>query len=265
MQKNLIVSFSGGRTSAYMTKKILESQKYKEYKKHFVFANTGKENAETLEFVNKCSIEWGIDIVWLEAKINKEKGVGTTYTITDYKNASRNGEPFEQMIEVYGLPNKHYPHCTRELKQVPIKKWVKDNFGSYYEMAIGIRIDETKRINLATAKKNNWIYPLIFDFPTTKRDVLDFWKKQSFDLGLDDYLGNCDLCWKKSLKKRLMILNKKPQIGQWWREQEERDGEYVFDRDNLSIVQLLEMSKDEKYKKLTIDNDTDFLCACFGG
>jgi 3'-phosphoadenosine 5'-phosphosulfate sulfotransferase (PAPS reductase)/FAD synthetase len=59
MMDNILISFSGGRTSAFMCKLILSSPKYANSKKLILFANTGKENEETLKFVNKCDKEWG--------------------------------------------------------------------------------------------------------------------------------------------------------------------------------------------------------------
>ena len=38
----IVISFSGGRTSAYMTKFILNNEKYSDYNKVIVFANTGR-------------------------------------------------------------------------------------------------------------------------------------------------------------------------------------------------------------------------------
>ena len=102
MEKKLLVcTFSGGRTSAFMGKLLMDLPKYKDYDKLYVFANTGKEREETLEFINNCDKEWGLGVVWLEAKISKEKGVGTTYNIVDFNTASRNGEPFEEMLKAY--------------------------------------------------------------------------------------------------------------------------------------------------------------------
>lgn len=57
--KNLLVSFSGGETSAYLAKWLLDN-KSKEYNMIFVFANTGDEEERTLEFVNECSVRWGL-------------------------------------------------------------------------------------------------------------------------------------------------------------------------------------------------------------
>ena len=49
--KTLVISFSGGRTSGYLTKRLLEEKsKWKDV--IVIFANTGQEHEKTLEFIN---------------------------------------------------------------------------------------------------------------------------------------------------------------------------------------------------------------------
>lgn len=228
----------------------------------FVFANTGKENEETLAFVNECDKRWGLNVVWLEAKIDPEKGKGTSYNIVDFEAASRDGAPFWAMYEKYGLPNNMAPHCTRELKQAPIYKFVKDLFGANpYQMAIGMRYDERRRINQRRANEFSWVYPLTHWWPTSKIQVSDFWRKMDFDLGLKDYQGNCDLCFKKSRKKRLKILEESPEKAKFWIDMEEDCGEYTFDREGYTIKELQQKlcSKDSGI----FENDIDQNCSCF--
>ena len=50
--KRLLVSFSGGETSAFMAQ-WLWRHKRDQYDMVFVFANTGQENEETLDFVQQ--------------------------------------------------------------------------------------------------------------------------------------------------------------------------------------------------------------------
>ena len=244
-----IVNFSGGRTSAYLSYILKQT----DLDLAFVFANTGKEREETLEFVNKCDKEWGLGVVWIESVISQTFGIGPKYRIVDFESASRNGEPFTDMVDKFGIPNSNFPHCTRELKHVPIKKWAKENFPEH-RMAIGIRIDERTRV------KGHW-YPLVTDFPTTKLMVRQFWANQPFDLNLKDYEGNCDLCWKKSQRKRLTLIKENPGIEKQWAEWEDRD-EYVFDRAGLTIKELVEKSKTDF--NLVVDEfmDIETKCAC---
>ncbi len=220
--KTLVLSFSGGRTSAYMTKLMLE--KYSGKREIIVlFANTGKEREETLEFVHECDLQLGFNTVWLESTQYHNERKSSGFIITSYEKASRNGEPFEDMIIKFGLPNMSFPHCTRELKTNPIYSYLKELKIEDYEMAIGIRIDEPKRIK----PKPNIIYPLVKEFPTTKLMVNKWWFNQSFNLNLKDYEGNCDLCWKKSKRKHLTLLLEHPEYADWWNDMEIKYGQYV--------------------------------------
>lgn len=244
--KLLVCTFSGGRTSAFMGQFLNNYDKYKDYDKLFVFANTGKEKEETLEFVDRCNKEWNLGVVWLEAKINKEKGKGTDFKVVDFKTASRKGEPFEEMLKIYTMPNNFASNCTRELKDSPIKKYVKSLGYKEVLTAIGIRYDERHRKS-NTAKQQNIIYPLCDDTRVDSNFIRRWWDTQCFDLELKDYEGNCDLCFKKSLRKRLTLIKENPSIAKWWLDMEDKySSEKVprFDlRTNFSIEQLIELSK----------------------
>jgi len=246
MKKLLVCTFSGGRTSAFMGKMLKENQKYNEFDKVFIFANTGKELPETLEFINKCDKEWGLNIVWLEANVVYEKGVGTNFKVVSYETASRDGKPFEDMLKKYPLPNNMASNCTRELKLAPIGKYVKSLGYKEVYTAMGIRYDERHRES-NTAKENNIIYPLIYDIRVDNKFIRDWWDRQSFDLKLKDYEGNCDLCFKKSLKKRLTIIKERPEVADWWLNMESNYSSDIvprFDlRTNVSIEKLVEMAE----------------------
>lgn len=244
--KNLLISFSGGRTSAFMTKWIMESEKYKDFKKVVVFANTGKEREETLEFVDKCDKEWELNVVWLEAVVHHNEKIASTFKIVDFKTASRNGEPFEEVIKKYGLPNQKFIHCSRELKINPIHKYIKSlGFNEYYT-AIGIRSDEMQRINWENANKKKYIYPLAIDFRINKNYIRKFWDKQCFDLQLKDYEGNCDMCYKKSNRVLMTLILENPNMINWWNKMESKYGTdegYTFFRGNNSTLDLIDMAK----------------------
>ena len=65
---NVLISFSGGRTSAFMLYKILEANNGLNENVKVVFANTGREMPETYDFVQRCCDEWGVTVTWLEYK-----------------------------------------------------------------------------------------------------------------------------------------------------------------------------------------------------
>ncbi|CAB4149118.1 Phosphoadenosine phosphosulphate reductase [uncultured Caudovirales phage] len=244
-EKLYIVMTSGGRTSMFLAKYIKENPKYKNTL--FVFLNTGKEKEETLSFIYTCDELWDLNIIWLEAQIIKEKGIGTTYKVVDFETASRNGEPFEAMLEKYPLPNNMASNCTRELKQRPIESYIRDNFSDYDVFRIiGIRADEEYRKS-NTAIKDNIIYPLCDDLRVDQKFIRKWWDMQSFDLQLKDYEGNCDLCFKKSLKKRLTIIKENTSVAEWWEKMENKySSEAIprFDlRTNKSVSEMKELAK----------------------
>lgn len=211
-KRNLLVSFSGGETSGFMAQWIKKHLEDKYDSVVYVFANTGQENEQTLEFVQQCDNYWKLNVQWVEASVNFGERKGTGYWLTDFDNARRKGEPFEAIIQKYGIPNQAFPHCTRELKQAPIKSFARDWFdGEKYDTAIGIRIDEVDRMN-AKAKEMRFIYPLINQdmIPATKPMINFFWKQMHFRLELKGYQGNCTTCWKKADKKLFQIYKENP-------------------------------------------------------
>tara|TARA_R100000781_G_scaffold45765_1_gene30985 strand:+ start:833 stop:1768 length:936 start_codon:yes stop_codon:yes gene_type:complete len=223
-QQTLVISFSGGRTSGYLTKKLLENKdQWKDV--IVIFANTGQEHEKTLEFINKCDKEFGFQTVWIEAVTNPKKGKGTTAKIVNFKTASRDGKPFESVIKKYGIPWSKASHCTRELKEYPIKAYLR-SLGlknGDYKMAIGIRADEFDRMS-PTADSFGLIYPLV-KWNKTKEDILDWWEDQKFDLEIPEHFGNCVWCWKKSDKKLMTIMVESPEAFDFPERMEKKYGQ----------------------------------------
>ncbi|MBB76595.1 MAG: hypothetical protein CMJ75_18980 [Planctomycetaceae bacterium] len=228
--RRLFISFSGGETSAFMAQWLLANRADHYDEIVCLFANTGQENEATLRFVQQCDEAFGLNVVWLEAVV-QPKGKGCTFKVVNHETASRNGEPFEAVIARYGIPNKSYPHCTRELKLNPMLAYLKSigwQPGSY-DTAIGIRADEIDRMS-ARAKQKRLIYPLISHVEMTKPRINHWWQRQPFRLQLKGYEGNCKWCWKKSLRKHLTLLNEHPD---WYEFPERMEREYPLAGHNL--------------------------------
>ena len=222
--KTLVISFSGGRTSAYLTKKLLEQKdQWKEI--IVIFANTGQEHEKTLEFINNCDKQLGFNTVWIEAVTHLDEKKSSTAKVVNFKTAARNGEPFEGVISKYGIPWSKAGHCTRELKENPIKNYLKERGldRNNRVMAIGIRADEEHR-TARNAEANNFIYPLI-DWGIDKQDVLDYWEDQPFDLEIPEHLGNCVWCWKKSFKKLVTVMKQHPEAFEFPERMEKEHGQ----------------------------------------
>jgi 3'-phosphoadenosine 5'-phosphosulfate sulfotransferase (PAPS reductase)/FAD synthetase len=75
MKPKLAISFSGGRSSAVMTKLCLDEYS-STHEIVVTFANTGCEHPATLDFVRDCDRYWNFGTVWLEAVIDPTPGVG---------------------------------------------------------------------------------------------------------------------------------------------------------------------------------------------
>jgi len=255
--ETLFVSFSGGRTSAYMCHYLITNWRHK-FNLIFVFANTGLECEGTLEFVDKCDREWGLNLAWVEAKVNPTTGAPIEHRLVDFVSASRNGEPFRDVCAKHGVPNSDRPFCTQYLKTYVINAYKHDcGYGRQHKTAIGIRADEFDRMNHAQLESGSVIYPLISMKHTTKSDVLLFFMDNHFDLDIDERFGNCVTCFKKSDRHLMTIAKHNPGAFNFNRDMEERyglikdasggvckDGDpYRFFRGNKSADDIIAMSK----------------------
>jgi len=110
-----VVSFSGGRTSGYMLRRILDAHGGTLPDDVLVcFANTGREMPATLDFVRDCGAEWGVHIHWMEYRWAPG---GPSFEVVSHNSASRDGEPFRQLLAGKSmLPNPVARFCTIELK-----------------------------------------------------------------------------------------------------------------------------------------------------
>jgi hypothetical protein len=215
------ISFSGGRTSAYMLWRFIDANDGLPDDCIVTFANTGKEAEETLEFVRDCGKYWDVPIVWLEylwAEKTKDR-----FKVVDFDTAARDGEPFEALIHAKKyLPNPVARFCTIELKIRTIANYLwsighveKRSHGE--NMAIvGIRADEQRR----AAKIEPHRRPLVAA-GVTKETVSQFWAEQPFDLRLPNVNGvtphgNCDLCYLKGANLIESLILEEPRRADWW-------------------------------------------------
>jgi len=221
------ISFSGGRTSAYMLWRVLQSNGGTlPAEAHVCFANTGLEEEETLRFVRDCGNAWHVPITWVEYR-NNEQG----YAIVDFESASRNGEPFEAIIKKRNyLPNPVTRFCTVELKIRAMHKVLKSmgwkDLEDGWDQFVGIRADEPRRVAKTRARpspettKETMCMPLA-DAGVSVGDVGAFWDAQPFQLELPSHngrttAGNCSLCFLKPAAQIASLIAEKPARATWW-------------------------------------------------
>lgn len=235
----VLISFSGGRTSAFMLHEILCANGDLPDRVKVVFANTGREMPQTLDFVQECSDRWSVPITWLEYKLDMPK-----FDVVNHNSASRNGEPLEALIrsEKY-IPNTLRRKCTQQLKVKTIKRFLVSQGWKHWTNSVGIRVDESRRVKDSNdGRWDNW-FPLV-KAGVSKSDIADFWLKQelAFDLNLPLINGitpqsNCDGCFLKSELKLAEMWRDHPDKMQWWADLEAEFG-HTFRYDGVSYQDI---------------------------
>jgi hypothetical protein len=272
MKQNLMITVSGGRSSALMARHIQTNKKYKDYEKVFVFCNTGMERKETIDFLKNIEKHWEIPLVKIEGVYSNELGTGIKYKIVDWNNLNMNALPFSEMIEhknkgiFNGLPNQDAPYCSENLKTLPAKKLCDNIFGvNNYKIAIGFRKEDMpKRISWAEIKEQKQkIFPLLTDFktPISQLDLNKLWKTEKFKLELHGKYGNCELCWKKSDNNLIENIIFGTRFIDWYKKEEEKYNSLSF-RNHKSINDLVKMSELPRTGKLELETEDDFNCVC---
>jgi 3'-phosphoadenosine 5'-phosphosulfate sulfotransferase (PAPS reductase)/FAD synthetase len=263
------ISFSGGRTSAYMLWRVLQANGGKLPDEAVVcFANTGKEDDATLRFVQRVSDEWAVPIVWLEFRDTEQR-----FEVVSFETASRNGEPFEALIRKRNyLPNPVTRFCTIDLKIRPIGRYLlsigmaETKTEAENMSMIGMRADEQRRAAKIADKSR---IPLV-KAGITKQDVGDFWRAQPFDLELPNMNGvtmhgNCDLCFLKGGAQILSLVQEKPERAVWWAKMEalalaSKPSGAVFRSDRPSYAQMAEFAADQS--DMFDKNEEAIACFC---
>jgi 3'-phosphoadenosine 5'-phosphosulfate sulfotransferase (PAPS reductase)/FAD synthetase len=244
IQGPALISFSGGRTSAYMLHEILRAHGGQlPGDVHVTFANTGKEREETLRFVHDCATHWNVRVRWLE------RSADGGFTEVGYNSASRKGEPFAALVaKKQYLPNAVTRFCTVELKIRVMRDFGRSVGFETWNNVIGLRYDEGLRVMKALARNDEGkerfraVMPLS-KAKATKRDVMAFWAAQPFNLELMSYEGNCDLCFLKSRAKLAAIMRENPGAADWWIEQEKvSKGRFVTEYSYASLLDHTERS-----------------------
>lgn len=269
-----LISFSGGRTSAFMLLCIIVAHGGTlPNDVHVVFANTGKEREETLRFVHECGTRWGVRIRWLEF-ITDLRSVGPEgrFEEVGFNSASRNGEPFDRLIQrKQAIPSTVAGRwCTQFLKVACLHDFMAtqghSERGSFAEV-IGLRADEKGRVERLADKPSNLDRTIITPLAMAgvrKSDVFAFWASQPFDLQLERGLGNCNHCPFIGDKQRIIRARRDPK-GMFWWAKHEADKKMRFGR-MLSMVEVLGLAASQSDFFLSDDADGDGECglSCAG-
>jgi hypothetical protein len=258
--KIIIVAFSGGESSFYALKLILE-QYGKTHKIIVCFCNTGEEDEATFKFVVKASEYFNIDIVWLEYE--RKRGFNivnfeNAYRITNFEEENEYpNHPFHKWVKDYGLPQYPERTCTREMKERTISRYL-SSIGimpRHCTRVVGIRFDE---IATRTPSYNQY-YPLILN-GITKPFLNRFFEfEMPFRLDLPSYMGNCGACISKSLRNLCTIAREEPKKFKFFKFLADKynNGIHPFYMKYKTVDDIFKMAKDLSIKSAK-DNRFNF-------
>lgn len=201
-----IASFSGGRSSAYMVYQLMQSHPDTD----FIFLDTGAEHPKTYEFIKNIVKHWRIKLTCLRVVVNPELGSGNSYKIISLDELKQDLQPFRDVCHKYGTPYVQGAFCTRSMKLEPFARYCNEKYGkNNYQTWLGIRADEPKRLKPKAGYK---YLAEISDFD--KRDIINWWKSQPFDLEIPEHLGNCVFCVKKGINKIALAARDEPKMAE---------------------------------------------------
>lgn len=266
IQGPALIAFSGGRTSAFMLWNIMQAHGGRLPDDVIpTFCNTGLEHPATYEFIERIMQEWNAPVRWLEYRVPK------SFVQVTPSTASKNGEPFKELIEKRKyLPNRITRFCTTELKIRTMSRFASSIWDEQpYSEVVGLRYDEPRRVHRIKADKsrNDVLCPM-YAAKHSVTDVEAFWAKQPFKLEIPHYLGNCVGCFLKGKRKLTEIAYRHPEYLAWWNEQEQASKQWMSEGvteneafcKKYSYAELLSSTKGQC--ALGFEADDDLPCDC---
>jgi hypothetical protein len=213
-----ILGLSGGKDSTALA--YLMRRDHPEIELEYFFCDTHKELPETEDYLQRIEGRLGIKIHRLEA----ERG-------------------FDHWLDIYGgvLPSPRVRWCTKQMKILPLEKWVgADETISY----VAIRADEQRDGYISTKPNIRPEYPfkkLGYD----KADIMHLLEESG--IGLPDYYrwrtrSGCTFCFFQRKYEWVMLAQEHPDLfaEAVAYEQNHRDGRTYTWTQGESLLELLD-------------------------
>lgn len=217
-----ILGLSGGKDSSALA--VFMRQQYPELDIEYFFCDTHKELPETEEYLDRIESRLSIKITRLEA----ERG-------------------FDHWLDVYGgmLPSPRARWCTKQMKILPLEKWVGDDEVVSY---IGIRADENRDGYISTKPTIKPVFPFK-EHGLVKADI--FQLLEDSGIGLPHYYkwrsrSGCFFCFFQRKYEWVLLAQEHPDLfAEAVRyEKEHSDGRTYTWTESETLEELLER-KDE--------------------
>jgi Phosphoadenosine phosphosulfate reductase family len=234
-----VINFSGGRSSALMT--ILLKPTVHDI---VLFCDTGREVDGTYQFIDD---------------FEKNEGIKVHRAIYKNKNAPHLSGFDAITVNRRRVPNIMERYCTKYLKTLMAKRFLRPLKIGHYHNYIGFRSDEPDRVTgyVNYAAKATPVFTL-FDMGVIKADVMAYWKAKPYDLNIPPIMGNCDLCFLKGKNAIIRILQHHPELAEKWIK-DERHGTYIK---GISYKEMLDMARNLN-KVFDLDEiESAYSCSC---
>lgn len=213
-----ILGLSGGKDSTALA--IFMRQKYLDLEIEYFFCDTHKELTETYEYLKRIED-------WLQIKIH-------------YLEADRG---FDHWLDVYGgvLPSPKVRWCTKQMKIIPLEKWVGDDEVVTY---VGIRADENRAGYISTKPNITAKFPFK-EHGLVKADIIRLLEESG--IGMPVYYrwrsrSGCYFCFFQRKYEWVMLAQEHPDLFQKAidYEQNHRDGRTYTWTQGETLLELLE-------------------------
>lgn len=210
-----VLGLSGGKDStalAYLLHKKIPQMEY-------FFCDTGKELAETYEYLKRIESRLGIKLTYL--------------------NAERD---FDYWLTIYNgfLPSPKMRWCTRQLKLIPLEQFIGTDEALTY---IAIRADENRDGYVSTKPNIKPVYPFK-ELGLGKIDVFRLLEESG--IGMPDYYSwrtrsGCYFCFFQRNYEWIMLAEKHPNLFAKAVEYEEqhKDGRQFTWNQGQTLLELL--------------------------
>jgi 3'-phosphoadenosine 5'-phosphosulfate sulfotransferase (PAPS reductase)/FAD synthetase len=222
-----IMGLSGGKDSTALAVLLHKEVPEMEY----FFCDTGKELKETYEYLDKVEARLGIRI----QRLSSERG-------------------FDHWLEIYDgyLPSPKSRWCTKQLKIVPLEKFIGDDEAISY---IGIRADENRDGYISSKPNINPVYPFK-ERGLVKSDIIRLLEDSG--IGLPEYYkwrsrSGCFFCFFQRKYEWVMLHENHPELFDQavCYEQEHKDGRKYTWTDGETLLELIDRKDEilEEYKQ----------------
>ncbi len=98
-----VVSFSGGRSSAYLVY-LMELRRIAGEDVRYVFMDTGAEHPKTYEFIRNIVKHWKIDLICLRVVVNPVLGQANGYKLISIDEIGYDLQVWRDICAKYGTP-----------------------------------------------------------------------------------------------------------------------------------------------------------------